>query len=196
MRESRQNKFELRPRRADRPDRGVSGHRICAALITGCVILLSACTTVPEDPRAEPEYRALLVGDVIFGEPVSVNEVPDVELLGVSDEMRAFIAEEVGTVRVPTVKFRRMFRGLHRDGYFAANYIADSTRTAADTFHHKSGNCLSYTSMFIALAREAGLDARFQLVQVPPNWDADSGYQFRCRRTGMRTPATSFATPT
>lgn len=163
---------------------GPSARRQClrwigAALITGWLSLLSACTTIPEDPRIEPEYRELLVGDLIFGEPVSTAEAPDVDLLGVSDEMRAFIAAEVGDVRVPTAKFRRMFRGLNREGYFEANYIADSTRTAEDTFHHKSGNCLSYTSMFIALAREAGLDAQFQLVQVPPNWDADSGYLIR-----------------
>ena len=93
--------------------------------------------------------------------------------------MQDFIAEEVGDIRIPTVKFRRMFRGLTQEGYFTANYIADSTRTAAETFHHKTGNCLSYTSMFIALAREADLDARFQIVRVPPNWDADSGYLIR-----------------
>jgi tetratricopeptide (TPR) repeat protein len=150
-----------------------------ATLIAACVLLISACAIVPEDPRLDPEYAALLTGEVIFGEPVSTDEVPAVELLSVSDEMRAFIATEVGDVRVPALKFRRMFRGLSRDGYFNASYIADSTRTAAETFHHKSGNCLSYTSMFIALAREAGLDARYQIVQVPPNWDADSGYLIR-----------------
>ncbi len=151
---------------------------LCTALIAGS-LLLSGCATVPEDPRVDPGYQALLSGEQIFGEPVRVDEVPSVDLLGVSDEMRTFIADELGTVRVPAVKFRRMFRGLTREGYFEANYIADSTRTAAETFHHKSGNCLSYTSMFIALAREAGLDARFQIVQVPPNWDADSGYLIR-----------------
>ena len=149
-----------------------------AALLASC-LLLTACVTPLPDPRSEPETQALLRGDLVFDAPVSADEVPSVELLAVSDEMRAFIADEVGDVRVPTVKFRRMFRGLNREGYFQANYIADSTRTAADTFHHKSGNCLSYTSMFVALAREAGLDARFQIVRVPPNWDADSGYLIR-----------------
>ncbi len=170
-------RVRVRERRDDRPD--LSGRRIWLAGIAACLLMLSACTTIPEDPRLQSEYQALLVGDRIFGEPVEMDEVPDVDLLGVSEEMRAFIAEEVGTVRVPAVKFRRMFRGLTRGGYFEGNYIADSTRTAAETFHHRSGNCLSYTSMFIALAREAGLDARFQLVQVPPNWDADSGYLIR-----------------
>lgn len=150
-----------------------------ATLLSACLLLLTGCTTTVQDPRFEPEYQELLDGASVFDEPVSADEVPAVDMLAVSEEMRAFIAAEVGNVRVPTVKFRRMFRGLSRDGYFTANYIADSTRTAAETFHHKSGNCLSYTSMFVALAREAGLDARFQLVRVPPNWDADSGFLIR-----------------
>ena len=149
------------------------------AALAASFLLLSACVSVSTDPRSEPEVQALLQGDQVFSEPVSADEVPTVDLLSVSDEMAAFIAAEVGDVRVPAVKFRRMFKGLNRDGYFKANYIADSTRTAAETFHHKTGNCLSYTSMFIALAREAGLDANFQIVRVPPNWDADSGYLIR-----------------
>lgn len=155
------------------------GVRVRVFLIASCLLLTSACASIPKDPRLEPEYGALLSGDVVFGEPVSTDEVPGVDLLGVSEEMRAFIAAEVGDMRVPAVKFRRLFRGLNRDGYFTANYIADTTRTAAETFHYKSGNCLSYTSMFVALAREAGLDARYQIVRVPPNWDADSGYLIR-----------------
>jgi Flp pilus assembly protein TadD len=162
----------------DLPGSGWRWAHVRSALLVFC-LFLAGCATVPKDPRLVPEHQALLSGELIFGEPVSTNEAIEEDLLGISEEMRAFIAEEVGDVRVPAVKFRRMFRGLTREGYFTANYIADSTRTASETFHHKSGNCLSYTSMFIALAREAGLDARFQIVRVPPNWDADSGYLIR-----------------
>jgi Flp pilus assembly protein TadD len=143
------------------------------------LLLIAGCAAAPMDPTTEPEIEQLLSGELVFGEPVRLDEVPDVELIGVSEEMRAFIRREVGETGISSVKFRRMFRGLTREGYFNANYLADSTRTAADTFQRKTGNCLSYTSMFVALAREAGLDARFQIVDVPPNWDADSGYLIR-----------------
>jgi Flp pilus assembly protein TadD len=33
--------------------------------------------------------------------------------------------------------------------------------------------------MFVAMAREAGLDAVYQVVDVPPSWDADSGFLIR-----------------
>ena len=32
------------------------------------------------------------------------------------------------------------------------------------------GNCLSFSSMFVAMAREADLTAYFQEVYIPPNW--------------------------
>ncbi len=143
------------------------------------LLFITGCAARPMDPMVDPEFGRLLSGEFVFDEPVSADEVPDVDLTGVSDEMRAFVEAEVGETRISSVKFRRMFRGLTREGYFNTNYLADSTRTAAETFQRKSGNCLSYTSMFVALAREAGLDARFQVVSVPPNWDADSGYLIR-----------------
>jgi Flp pilus assembly protein TadD len=58
-------------------------------------------------------------------------------------------------------------------------YSADRTLTAAETFRSRTANCLSYTNLFIALAREAGLDADYQVVDVPPEWDAQSGFLIR-----------------
>ena len=141
--------------------------------------LTTACVGVPAAPVADEESARLLSGELAFGEAVSAREIPDVDLLTPSAEMQRFIESEVGSAGAPLVKFRRMFRGLTKEGYFNTSYIADSTRTAAETFQHKSGNCLSYTSMFISLARESGMNAGFQVVSVPPSWDADSGYLIR-----------------
>ena len=145
----------------------------------GVLVLLSGCATRPLPPDILEKQAELLSGESLFGEPVSSGELADVYILETTEAMRAFLDEQIGEARIPAVKFRRMFRGLSQQGYFTSSYQADTTRTAAETFHNKSGNCLSYTNMFIALAREAGLDARYQIVQVPPSWDADSGYLIR-----------------
>ena len=55
---------------------------------------------------------------------------------------------------------------------FSREY-AEVTRTASDTFHDRQGNCLSFTMLFVALAREAGLTANYQSVQVQPTWAND-----------------------
>ncbi len=50
------------------------------------------------------------------------------------------------------------------------DYDPTLTLTASDTFKRRSGNCLSFSNMFVAMAREAGLKAWFQEVKVPPDW--------------------------
>jgi tetratricopeptide (TPR) repeat protein len=55
---------------------------------------------------------------------------------------------------------------------FSLDY-AEVTRTASATFHERQGNCLSFTMLFIGLARAAGLTATYQSVEVPPTWSYD-----------------------
>ncbi len=66
-----------------------------------------------------------------------------------------------------------------RDGFFIDQYDRDATYSAAQTFAVRKGNCLAYTNMFIALARQAGLDAKYQLVDTQPSWDVESGFLVR-----------------
>ncbi len=52
------------------------------------------------------------------------------------------------------------------------DYDSSLTLTAADTFKRREGNCLSFSNMFVAMAREAGLKAWFQEVKLPPGWSS------------------------
>jgi len=152
--------------------------KVTAAFLA--VVVLSACATGITHRPAPPADRAgLLSGEAVFGEVVSTDAIESLDILAVSDSMSAFVDTVVAESRMPNIKFRRLLKGLADYGYFGHTYVADITRTASDTFERKSGNCLSYTNMFIALAREAGLDARYQIVDVPPSWDADAGYLIR-----------------
>lgn len=47
---------------------------------------------------------------------------------------------------------------------------APATRTAVETFNTRSGNCLSFTFLFVSMARHLGLDARFREVEIAPVW--------------------------
>lgn len=152
---------------------------LAGTLIGVCGIWLSGCASLPDVSDSLNAKDDLLDGSVVFGETVSTAEVEDVHILETSDELLEYVHDSVDEARIPVVKFRRIFRAMIDDGFFQASYLAEITRTAAETFEHKSGNCLSYTNLFIAMAREAGLDARYQVVRVPPSWDADSGYLIR-----------------
>jgi tetratricopeptide (TPR) repeat protein len=57
------------------------------------------------------------------------------------------------------------------EGVFELIYD-ERTYTAEGTFQREHGNCLSFTNMFVAMARYAGLDAHFQEVEIPPLWSS------------------------
>ncbi|NIP13294.1 MAG: tetratricopeptide repeat protein, partial [Pseudomonadales bacterium] len=145
------------------------------------VAVLVGCAGPGGPPMYGLDYDPrLITGETVFAEGVNGSSLPPVNILEIDADMRAFVADAVGDVRNSSVKFKRLMRALVQAGYFNGSYYQPGlTLTASELFAAKTGNCLSYTTMFIALAREAGLNAGFQVVQVPPNWDADSGYLIR-----------------
>lgn len=54
---------------------------------------------------------------------------------------------------------------------FGFSYDADLTLTAAEAFERRRGNCLSFTSLFIAMARSAGIDTFLMSVRREPGVD-------------------------
>jgi len=50
-------------------------------------------------------------------------------------------------------------------------YDPQVTLTAQEAFEQRRGNCLTFSNMFIAMAREAGLDAWYREVNVQPEWN-------------------------
>jgi len=144
-------------------------------------LLLSGCMSMsnPYWDRQQGVPYDLVTGEAVFGEEVRAAEVPEADILAVTPQMQAYVDDALSGGRYMSARFKHIMKGLLRDGYFKASYQPNRTNTAAETFEQKAGNCLSYTNMFIALARASGLDARYQIVDVPPSWDADSGYLIR-----------------
>ena len=143
--------------------------------VAGILILaLSGCqTTVGLVDDHIPEAD-LLSGEAIFGEAVAAAERPDIDILATNDSMRAFVADLL-QVRNKAGRLRRLLQRMREDGYFQGGYDAYSNLSAREAFAEKRGNCLSYTSLLIALAREVGLEASYQSVDVPPDYDSING---------------------
>jgi tetratricopeptide (TPR) repeat protein len=101
--------------------------------------------------------------------PISADEA-----LGLDDEMRAFVAP-LKAIDDPVARLMRLREAMQQRGLFSIAYNNSWTRTARQTFHEREGNCLSFTMLFVALARAAGLDVRYQLVDVPRTFDSAGG---------------------
>ncbi len=141
-------------------------------LSLGMVILLGGCASANYNTvRYDP---ALLDGASVFGEPVDA--APAIDPLWVSPAMREFV--DVKSLRRMSsyARFRVLMKKLMDHRYFVDQYEPNATYTAAETFEQRKGNCVAYTNMFVAIAREAGLEAEFQLVTGRPVWNVESGY--------------------
>jgi Flp pilus assembly protein TadD len=124
-------------------------------------------------PVSVPE-QALLSGEILFGEPIETGSIPDPGMFELDDEMRAFVSEHVDGSRAGRERMRRLLSAMIESGLMSLDYDDAKTKTARQTFHDHVGNCMSFTALFVALAREADLEVTFQTVEVPPIWYADS----------------------
>ena len=150
------------------------------ATVIAISALVGACQVLHIDPARETvPLEQLLSGASVFGEAVPSAEVADAYVLAPNDAMDQFVAGHIAGGKTAVARMARLLGKLVKQGYFDAGYDANLSQTAAQTFDSKRGNCLSFTNLFIALARVADLDARYQIVDVPPRFDADSGLLVR-----------------
>jgi len=143
-----------------------------AAIAVLFTALWGCASTAP--PAGFVDHAPLLDGRALFGSDVPPAD--EVDVLGMSDEMRAFVAARVGNLQVDAMRMRRLMTGLQDGGFLDLTYDNERTLTAAQVFAARSGNCLSFTNLFVALARASKLDAQYQVVDVPPMWDAIGGW--------------------
>lgn len=122
----------------------------------------------------EATEHKLLSGAALFSRPIDTTAIPDPGILDTDDEMREFVAESVGEVKSGREKLRRLLAGMIESGLLSLDYNQVETKTAKQTFYDRVGNCISFTNLFVALGREAGLDVAYQLVDIPPLWYSDS----------------------
>lgn len=157
---------------------------VILAVCSGCAALGGRNTEVQIPPE-------LIDGQAAFGRTIPPAE--PIDLLSVSSAMREFVAQDVGTAAYSYARFRRLMRKMVATGFFINQYDRSATYSAAKTFETRKGNCIAYTNLFVALAREANLQASYQLVHGQPSWDVESGYLVRNNHvnvhlTGIRVP--------
>ena len=153
------------------------GARCLPCLLLVWLLTLSACVQQPQPKYSGrsvmEQHRQLLRGASLFPADEPLPELAPVELLAVNDDMRAFLREHIPNRAISgETKARLILKGLLDDG-LRLHYNSLKTYTAEETFYAREGNCLSFTNLYMALAREAGLVAMFQEVKVPPAWSAE-----------------------
>ncbi|MBK6584021.1 MAG: tetratricopeptide repeat protein [Gammaproteobacteria bacterium] len=106
-----------------------------------------------------------------FAGDAGTTELPAAEqFLAIDDDMRALVTARLGRVRDPLDRLQRLSRLLLDPEQLGIRYDSELTLPAREAYRQRAANCLSFSALLVAMAREAGLDARFQDVPVLPTW--------------------------
>jgi len=134
---------------------------------------IQACSTL-DTPLIDTEL--LLSGERVFQHSplIGANELKLDDIMALDTEMREWVAATIADTPYDGSKLKKLIVAMIESGLLDLDYESTANTTAIDTFHNKTGNCLSFSILFTALARKAGLEANFQLVQVPPIYSSNN----------------------
>ena len=98
--------------------------------------------------------------------------IEDAEWLGMTPEMKTFVAEHASKGEARHSRAWALTYAALDPYILDFSYDPRQTLTAAEAFQQRRGNCLTFSALFVAMARDAGLKAGFQEVIIPPRWSA------------------------
>ncbi|WP_343601651.1 tetratricopeptide repeat protein [Roseateles sp.] len=149
-----------------------AGLALMAALALGLV--LTGCASVGDESAAARVDTAPLIHDELF--PPSRDVIDPAQVMAMSPKMREFLRARLpnagsGTLMTETRDMRHMLLdALYTRGELQLEYDAETTRTAAEAFDAKAGNCLSLAMMTAVFAREAGMPIMFRQIYDEEQW--------------------------
>ncbi len=119
---------------------------------------LSGCATLGPPPVAP------LLQDALFGHPPRPAEADQPLLL--DDAMRTYLNQQLASGVLRRGQPRMLTEALYRGSALQLQYDTSYTRTAAQAFADRAGNCLSLVLMTAAFANALGLEVTFQSAHI------------------------------
>ena len=167
--------------------------RMKTALASFAIVWLCGCaaTTLPAPvyPLPADPYAALI-------ETAPFGVAPDDDMLALPPEADALLADVLKSAPTPLQKINAIGALFGPEGALGLRYEALKSGTAAETLKTRVGSCLSFTSLYIALARKAGLDARYREIVSATQWDMIGDYALLNRHIAAYGEITNFGTYT
>ncbi|MDP6414807.1 MAG: transglutaminase domain-containing protein [Gammaproteobacteria bacterium] len=129
-------------------------------------IYLGGCTSIDLETgflRDEDIHRQIL-------DQVS-DSYPEIDTLYISDEIKQLVDSHLNRRDSDATKINKLQEILYDEELLNIQYSNEQTHTAVEAYLAREGNCLSVMNLYVAMARYAGVEARFQTMRVQPNWD-------------------------
>lgn len=124
---------------------------------------LAACSATPLRTQGPALFE-----DAAFRPSKTV--VTAADLFTLTPEMRRYADTEIRSAMRTQQPERALIDALYQSGQLKLEYDAEVTRTAAEAFASRSGNCLSLVIMTGAFAQYLGLPIRYQEVLGASSW--------------------------
>lgn len=151
----------------------VSDMQLTKALLVMWVIsLLTACVITPDKKSTLGTIDVspvMVLESSPLGKGAEDLDLSGVDILEMTPEMMDFADSYMEGSNNRYRRMQRLVYAIIGDGHFELVYD-DKTRTASQTFQQARGNCLSFTNLFIAMARYLDIHAEYQEVDIPPDW--------------------------
>lgn len=143
----------------------------CTRLVCLCFLLLCAgCAGNSHSLQQLASIPPLTHQGETLGPGDVERRVHTPDLLELDEDMRQFVATYTGGIASRRQRLRTLHNAVSGPATLGIDYDPFAEGTAREAFHRQAANCLSYANLFVALAREAGLDARYQWLDVRPSW--------------------------
>ncbi|MGQ0798769.1 MAG: tetratricopeptide repeat protein [Pseudomarimonas sp.] len=112
------------------------------------------------------------------------------DLLAIPDDMRVRFENEVMTGSGSSLaRLERLMGFVFDADGLGMVYDENATHTVAESWATRRANCLGFSAMFLALAREAGLEAYPQEIRETLAWREQDGTLFRSSHVNVRVKA-------
>ena len=146
--------------------------RLLVAL--AAVSILGACASAP--PSEQPRPPPGLFQDSAFDAPA--HRIDAAEVFALSAAMKHYLEVEIAPQLRHLGRQRGLIDALYSKAQLRLDYDNDSTRTAAEAFDARAGNCLSLVVMTAALAKELGLPIQYHALTGEESWSRSGDLSF------------------
>lgn len=141
-----------------------------SALTLIAALALTACAARAPDTRDNTALRQEIHTAVPASWREAVATADDISPLAMTPELREFVHAAVKGTTDREERMLALTRAISGDKGLGLMPVSEATHTAIEAFQSGTGNCIGFSNLLIASARELGLNAQYELVSHWPDW--------------------------
>ncbi len=141
-----------------------------SACLLYAAVLVSACATTA--PPVTPNHQ--LVATIHVNVPESwrtaAADIPEIDPLETNEDLLKFVKKHTAGKNTPRDRMMALASAIFHPEGVGLLYDESATHTAIETFTSGLGNCMGFSNLMVAAARQAGVRANFELMSNYANW--------------------------